>query len=48
MGNVKSSLQFMKTNNPEGQYDRTIDKSKNLLRYFMTEVPHRIEGEHVV
>lgn len=44
MGNLKSSLKFMKTNNSEGRYDRTIEKNKDLFKYFLKEVPQRIEG----
>lgn len=43
MGNVKSSIAWMKANNPEGIYDRTIEKNKDLFRYFIKEVPERIE-----
>lgn len=44
MGKVKSSIAFMKNNNVDGQYDRTIEKNKSLLRYFMVEVPERIDN----
>lgn len=44
MGNVKSSLHFMKKNNEEGRYDKTIEKNKDLFKYFIKEVPTRIEG----
>lgn len=43
MGSLKSSLQFMKANNEEGRYDRTLEKSKSLFKYFLTEVPERVE-----
>lgn len=43
MGNLKSSLEFMKKNNEEGRYDRTIEKNKSSFKYFLTEVPERVE-----
>lgn len=43
MGNVKSSLAWMRKNNEDGCYDRTIEKNKDLLKYFIKEVPIRIE-----
>lgn len=43
MGNLKSSLQFMKQNNTEGRYDQALEKNKSLFKYFLTEVPERVE-----
>lgn len=33
----------MKENNEEGRYDLTIEKNKNSFKYFLTEVPERVE-----
>lgn len=43
MGNLKSSILFMKQNNSEGRYDSALEKQKNLFKYFLTEVPERVE-----
>lgn len=43
MGDLKSSLQFMKLNNSEGRYDIALEKNKSLLKYFLTEVPERVK-----
>lgn len=43
MGNLKSSISFMKLNNAEGRYDRALEKNKSLFKYFLTEVPERVE-----
>lgn len=51
MGNLKSSIQFMTNNNeylPEqnqGRYDRAIEKNKNLFKYFLKDVPERVETQ---
>lgn len=33
----------MKLNNTEGRYDRALEKNKSLFKYFLTDVPVRIE-----
>lgn len=43
MGNLKSSIAFMKTNNEDNQYDRALVNNKRALKYFINEVPQRIE-----
>lgn len=43
MGKLKESIQFMKKNNEENRYDLTIEKQKGAFKYFLNEVPERVE-----
>jgi len=43
MCNLKSAIAFMRSNNEEGRYDQAIEKQKKTLKYFMTEVPTRLQ-----
>lgn len=43
MGNLKSSIKYMMNNNEENRYERALQKNKSALKYFMTEVPERID-----
>lgn len=42
MGNLKSSINFMKNNNVDNQYDLALDRQKKALKYFFTSVPERL------
>lgn len=51
MGNLKSSIQMMTKNNEylpdqkRGRYDIALEKQRNLFKYFLTDVPERVEAE---
>jgi hypothetical protein len=40
---LKSSLTYMRTNNPTGKFDSAIDKYRRALRFFMTGKEFREE-----
>lgn len=43
MQNLKSSLQYMKSNNLNGIYDKAIQKQRAVFKYFLSGAAYRKE-----